>query len=204
MKMSLFVIGCVASGFILGLRGTASGWAVDAGLLDAAIFLILLVLVFAVGLELGARGDAWQRIRSLGTRLLALPVVSALGSLVGVATMAHIVWGYPLRQACALGSAFGWYSLSGPLMTALAGPEVGAVAFLADVLRELTALVMIPLVVRFVGSAEAVALGGATTMDTTLPILAQTTDGEATPLAFAHGAMLALVVPVLIPLWFSF
>jgi len=204
MKISLFIIGCVASGFLAGLSGNLFGWEVPTRLLDLTILVILVVLVFAVGLDLGARGDAWGRIGSLGPRLLAIPVVSALGSLGGVASVAAFVWRYPVRQACALGSAFGWYSLSGPLLTALAGPEVGAVAFLSDVMRELTALVMIPLVARFVGSPEAVALGGATTMDTTLPVLARATDGEATPLAFAHGVVLAVVAPVLIPFWFSF
>jgi len=199
MIMTLFVVGCVGLGFLTGLIAD-----IPVGALDAPILVVLLVLVFGVGLDLGARGDAWQRIRSLGARLLFLPVVSAVGSLVGVALMAAYVWGYPVRQACALGSAFGWYSLSGPFLTHLAGPEVGAVAFLSDVLRELTALVMIPLVARYVGSAEAVALGGATSMDTTLPLLAEATNGEATPLAFAHGVILALVVPVLIPFWFSF
>lgn len=203
MKISLFVIGCVASGFLIGLGGDVAGWMVPNGLLDRTILAILLVLVFVVGLDLGARGDAWRRIRSLGPRLLAVPVVSAAGSLGGVALVAGLVWGYPVRQACALGSAFGWYSLSGPVITALAGPDVGALAFLSDVLREVTALVMIPIVARFVGSAEAVALGGATSMDTTLPLLARVTDGEATPLAFAHGVILALAAPVLIPMWFS-
>jgi uncharacterized membrane protein YbjE (DUF340 family) len=204
VKMSLFVVACVSSGFLIGLVGRLAGWTIPKGHLDGVILGILLVLLFAVGLDLGARGNAWGRVRSLGARLLAVPVVSAAGSLGGVAFVAAFAWGYPARQACALGSAFGWYSFSGPVLTALAGPEIGAVAFLSDVLRELTALAAIPIVARLVGTAEAVALGGATSMDTTLPVLARVRNGEATPLAFAHGLILALVVPVLLPFWFSF
>ena len=197
--MTFYVIVCIAAGFLVGLAHV-----VPTDHLDAAILTVLLMLVFGVGLDLGARGDSWRRVRALGSRLWAVPVVSAVGSLAGAAFTAGVIWGYPWREACAFGSAFGWYSLSGPVLSHLAGPEVGGVAFLSDVVRELTALVMIPTVARLLGPSEAVALGGATTMDTTLPILAQATDGDATALAFAHGVVLALIVPVLLPLWFSF
>ena len=196
--MTWYVLICVAAGVLAGI---ALGEPVEH--VDTAIMAILFLLVFGVGLDLGSRGDAWRQVSSLGPRLIAVPVVSALGSLTGVALAAAFVWGYPWRVACALGSAFGWYSLSGPLLTHLAGPDVGALAFLSDVLRELTAFLVIPLVARHVGHAEAVALGGATSMDTTLPLLAEVSEGKATPLAFAHGLVIGLFVPVLLPLWFS-
>lgn len=196
--MTWFVLLCVAFGVAVGLTGI-----LPTTHLDTAIMAILFLLVFGVGLDFGARGDAWKQVRSLGPRIIAVPLASAIGSITGVALVASLVWDYPWRIACALGSAFGWYSLSGPLLTHLAGPEIGALAFLSDVTRELTALALIPFVARYIGNAEAVALGGATSMDTTLPLLARASDGRATPLAFAHGFLIGLLVPVLIPLWFS-
>ncbi len=196
--MTWYVLISVAAGVLVGML---LGEPVEH--VDTAIMAILFLLVFGVGLDLGARGDAWRRVTSLGPRLIAVPVVSALGSLTGVALAAAFMWDYPWRVACALGSAFGWYSLSGPLLTHLAGPDVGALAFLSDVLRELTALLAIPLVARRIGHAEAVALGGATSMDTTLPLLSEASNGTATPLAFAHGMVIGLFVPVLLPFWFS-
>ena len=196
--MTAYIVSCVVAGFLVGLTGI-----IPTVGLDRAILVLLLVLVFGVGLDVGARGHGWDTIRALGPRLLAVPVASALGSMLAIAMVAGFAWGYPWREAFAFGSAFGWYTLSGPLMTHFAGAEAGALAFLSDVIRELTAVVCIPLVARFIGQAEAVALGGATTMDTTFPILAEATDGRATPLAFAHGMILALLAPLLIPLWFS-
>ena len=196
--MTWFVLLCVAIGVAVGLTGI-----LPTTHLDTVIMAILFLLVFAVGLDLGARGDAWKQVRSLGPRLIAVPFASAVGSITGVALMSTYVWDYPWRIACALGSAFGWYSLSGPLLTHLAGPDIGALAFLSDVMCEFAALVLIPYGARYSGNAEAVALGGATSMDTTLPLIARASDGRATPLAFAHGLLIGLLVPVLIPLWFS-
>jgi uncharacterized membrane protein YbjE (DUF340 family) len=196
--VTLFVVVCVCSGLAAGFLSH-----VFIPFLDDAILAVLVILVFGVGLDIGARGDAWTKVRSLGPKLLAIPVLSALGSLTGVALTASLVWGHTPRHALALGSAFGWYSLSGPLLTRLASPEIGAIAFLSDATRELTAFLFIPLVARRIGFSEAVALGGATSMDTTLPLISQSTGGEAAPLAFVHGMVLGLVVPILLPFWFS-
>jgi uncharacterized membrane protein YbjE (DUF340 family) len=196
--MTWYVVLCVTAGIAVGLADV-----VTVTYLDAAIMGLLFLLVFGVGLDIGARGDSWIRLRRLGPRLVAVPVASIIGSLCGVALVSSLVWGLPWRVSCALGSAFGWYSLSGPLLTHFAGPDIGAIAFLSDVIRELTALLMIPFVARNIGGPEAVALGGATSMDTTLPLISQVTEGSAAPLAFAHGMLVGLVVPVLIPFWFS-
>ncbi|HPU84417.1 MAG TPA: lysine exporter LysO family protein [Candidatus Latescibacteria bacterium] len=197
--MTVFVLLFVSAGVLVGLFG---GGAISG--LDTAIVVLLVVLVFGVGLDLGVRGDAISRVRSLGFQAISIPVISCVGSLTGVGLVASAVWGHPLRDAFALGSAFGWYSLSGPLLTHLGGPELGALGFLSDVLRELLAFLLIPVVAGRIGFAEAVALGGATSMDTTLPLIARMTDGEAAPLAFAHGMVVGLIAPVLIPFWFRF
>ena len=44
----------------------------------------------------------------------------------------------------ALASGFGWYSLSGILMTEAYGPVMGSAAFFNDLLRELAAVLLIP------------------------------------------------------------
>jgi len=199
VNVTVFVLLCVSSGVLVGLFGR---WVIPG--VDTAIVALLVVLVFGVGLDLGVRGDALSRVRSLGIRAIVIPVISCVGSLTGVALVASAVWGHPLRDAFALGSAFGWYSLSGPMLTHLGGAELGALGFLSDVLRELLAFLLIPVVAGRIGFAEAVALGGATSMDTTLPLIARTTNGEAAPLAFAHGMVVGLIAPVLIPFWFRF
>jgi len=48
---------------------------------------------------------------------------------------------------------------------------------LADVVRELRALVLIPVLVTYTGKLVAIAPGGATTMDSTLPLITWITLG---------------------------
>jgi uncharacterized membrane protein YbjE (DUF340 family) len=78
--------------------------------------------------------------------------------------------------------------------------ELGALAFLVNLLRELLAFVLIPLVASHLGNIPAIAPGGATTMDTTLPLIAEVTDSEGVVAALISGAVLSALVPVLIPL----
>lgn len=70
----------------------------------------------------------------------------------------------------ALSSGFGWYSLSGILLTDAFGPVLGSVGFFNDLAREIAAIMLIPLLINR-HRAAALGLGGATTMDFTLPVL---------------------------------
>lgn len=88
---------------------------------------------------------------------------------VAAAVLAGLLLAMPLKEAVAVGAGFGWYSLSGVLIAATHSVELGATAFLANVARELMAFLLIPLLVSRVGKLAAIAPGGATTMDSTLP-----------------------------------
>ncbi|MFZ5648571.1 MAG: lysine exporter LysO family protein [Bacillota bacterium] len=106
----------------------------------------------------------------------------------------------PLKEASAVGAGFGWYSLSGVILSQIYSVEAGALAFLTNVMREIIAFVLIPVLAARIGSLAAVAPGGATTMDTTLPLIARSTDADTTVIAFVNGATLSAMVPVLVPL----
>jgi uncharacterized membrane protein YbjE (DUF340 family) len=100
--------------------------------------------------------------------------------------------------AGALGSGF--YSVSGPLITELSGPDAGAVVLLGNLLRESIAMCIIGLLPSFrIGPEAAIALGGATSMDSTLPFLSRTYGGQATLRAIGVGFVLSLAVPVMVP-----
>ena len=108
--------------------------------------------------------------------------------------------GLPPNEAAAVGAGFGWYSLSGALLAQIYNAPTGALAFLSNVLRELMAVVAMPILATRLPPAAAMAPGGATTMDTTLPIIARSMGSEAALLAFASGAALTILVPVLVPI----
>jgi len=79
----------------------------------------------------------------------------------------------------AVGSGFAYYSLSSILITQLKEPfwgvqlatELGTIALMANIMREIMALLGAPLFVKYFGRLSPICAGGATTMDTTLPII---------------------------------
>lgn len=102
----------------------------------------------------------------------------------------------PLKTSLAMASGFGWYSLSGILLTESFGPVVGSAAFFNDLARELIAIMLIPGLVRR-SRSTALGLCGATSMDFTLPVLQRSGGLEMVPAAIVHGFILSLLVPIL-------
>ncbi len=102
----------------------------------------------------------------------------------------------PLKTSPAMASGFGWYSLSGILLTESFGPVIGSAAFFNDLARELIAIMLIPGSVRR-SRSTALGLCGATSMDFTLPVLQRSGGLEMVPAAIVHGFILSLLVPIL-------
>ncbi|HIH9586448.1 TPA: lysine exporter LysO family protein, partial [Klebsiella pneumoniae] len=107
------------------------------------------------------------------------------------------ILGLPLKTGLAMASGFGWYSLSGILLTESFGPVIGSAAFFNDLCRELLAIMLIPGLIRR-SRSTALGLCGATSMDFTLPVLQRSGGVEIVPAAIVHGFLLSLLVPILI------
>ena len=71
-----------------------------------------------------------------------------------------------------------------------------------ELVRELVALVMIPLIIH---SRPSVAIGyaGATAMDFTLPVIQSTGGVRCVPIAIVSGFILSLLVPILMLVFVS-
>lgn len=179
--------------------GAAALWPAQSGwpsIADAAWWSVLTLCVL-IGVDLGS-GDLRARLREAGPRLLRVPAAVVVGSLAGGAVAG--VWLGPVAPAAAAG--FGWYSLAGPLVMQSMGAEAGAVAFLANLMRELVALLVIPLVVtrRPAGPALGAAVAGAPAMDTALPFLARYGGGDTALIGLVSGAVVSVLAPVLVTL----
>lgn len=173
------------------------------GHLDMLTTSALCLMLVGIGIDLGSQKEAWSRLRSMGWRIMLVPILVAAGSL-GGAVVAGLFLGMPLREASAVGAGFGWYSLSGVLLSKIYSVEAGALAFLTNVMREIISFIIIPLLAARIGRLAAVAPGGATTMDTTLPLIARTTDADTTVIALVNGTTLSAMVPLLVPLLINF
>ncbi len=77
---------------------------------------------------------------------------------------------------------------------------LGAIGFLTNVIRELLAFVLIPVLAARLDPLTAIAPAGATAMDTTLPLIQRAAGSTTAIIAFVSGTVLSSAVPVLIPL----
>ncbi len=194
MSIKIFasvILGALAGFFIVPVEIAGSlGMIADIG---------LMVLLFFVGIDIGKQKDILDTIKNMGMRILLVPLFVIIGSVVG-GMLAGIVLSIPINEAGALGSGLGWYTLSATILSREGFITLSALAFLSNVFREVIGLVIIPFIAKKLGYLEAVAVGGATSMDTSLPVIASSTDGETAIIAFVSGVICTSSVPIILPI----
>ncbi|HEY4468069.1 MAG TPA: lysine exporter LysO family protein [Klebsiella sp.] len=186
---SLQLCGVVLVGFLIGLSGLSFLHHAT----EASEY-TLIFLLFLIGIQLRNNGMTLRQI-VLNRRGMIVAVVVMVSSLLGGVINAFIL-DLPLKTGLAMASGFGWYSLSGILLTESYGPVIGSAAFFNDLARELLAIMLIPGLVRR-SRSTALGLCGATSMDFTLPVLQRSGGVEIVPAAIVHGFILSLLVPIL-------
>lgn len=199
MKSSLIILSFFALGLLLGVfRMLPQQW------VDSSItFYVLCLLMFSVGLSLGHDKDSVRKFRSLSPRLLLLPAMTVLGTFLGVTAVSVLIKGRTFSELLAVSSGFGYYSLSSVLITQYKGVELGAISLLANIIREVITLLFAPWMVRFFGPLAPVSAGGATTMDTTFPVIIKNSGKEFSILSIYHGFITDLSVPFLVTFFCS-
>ncbi|KDR93753.1 Membrane protein of unknown function [Peptoclostridium litorale DSM 5388] len=170
--------------------------------LDSMATISLDILLLLVGIEVGSNKNIINDIKSSGRASLIVPLSIVAGSLMG-GLSAGIIFGIPSNISLSIASGFGWYSLSGIMLTNLADAQVGTIAFLTNVLREVTAVVSIPFIAKYLGHYCAIAPAGATSMDTTLPLISRSTSPGVVIVSFVNGVILSSLVPLLVSFFYS-
>jgi len=176
--------------------GLIAGLVLPIGLdwVDTASEWILFVLLFFIGIQLRNSGLTLRQIL-LNKHGMVIAITIIVTSMLGGVIAAYIL-DIPLFKALAMSSGFGWYSLAGILMGDAFGPVYGGASFMLELLRELVALVLIPVLIRSY-PCTSIGYAGATAMDFTLPVI-QTTGGvRCVPIAIVSGFILSLLVPIL-------
>ena len=199
MKGSLVIIGFFIAGVICGYTGLISA---DIAQSDIS-FYALCALLISVGFSVGNDPTTWQRFKALNPRLAWLPVMTILGTLAGSMVVSLLLPHRSIADCLATGSGFAYYSLSSILITQYKGAELGTVALLANIAREIITLIGAPLMVRWFGTLSPISAGGATTMDTTLPIITRTCGQQFVVLSLFHGFCVDFSVPFLVTLFCS-
>lgn len=161
------------------------------------IHLGLYLLLFLVGLDMGRQEGMLENIRQAGLGVLLVPVAVMVGTF-AVTALAGLFLPLGPKDCVAASAGFGWYSLA-PTLLAPYSLSVSATAFLSNIMHELFSIVLVPIVAHRLGYIEAVALPGATAMDTVLPVVVSATDQRMAIYSFTSGLILSLSVPFLIP-----
>lgn len=166
--------------------------------LDLILMSALDVMIFIAGIEIGSNRGILKRICNVHSALLALaiPLAVACGSICGALLLGHIA-GLSAYDSLLVGGGLGWYSFSSVVISAMYSTEIGTVAFLANMMREISGFFLIPLLVR-VHKFLTLAPSGAATMDSGLPVVIKYTNLHVGMYSFINGLVLTLIVPVLI------
>ena len=166
LKEPLFLVGIVLLGLGLRLCTPLFGW-YDPSLVSYLLYGML----FFVGMSLVQKNISFKGILS-DKAVLLLPLITVVGSYLG-ALLTPLVTPYTIKEGLGMVSGFGWYSLSGILISDLGYPVLGSVSFLVNLLRESFAFFLIPLLGRLGRRYyyPAVCTAGATSMDVTLVLL---------------------------------
>ncbi len=195
LKTPFIMIGTVVVGFLIGFFTPIFDW-FSSEMINPVLYLLL----FVVGMQMVQNEvNLFPLLKS--PMMLLLPLSTILGTYLGALAI-PLVTSYTLREGFALVSGFGWYSLSGVLISGMGMPHLGAVSFLSNLFRETLSFILIPLLATFSHfTYSAVSIAGATSMDVTLPLLKKSLGETIVPLAITHGVLMTLVAPLLIPLW---
>ncbi|MCI7140354.1 lysine exporter LysO family protein [Alistipes sp.] len=204
MKENLLLFACFFAGILLGNLDAVPQLIITPQLPS----LLLMLLVLQVGLGFGADAGLRDTIRSLRPSMVLLPLFTICGTLLFAALGALVPGSRSLTECLAVGSGFGYYSLSSVLIADLYVPHLGpqaaaelaAVALLANVIREMCTLFGLPLFARWCGRLAPISAAGINSMDVCLPgIVRYVADGfRLVPMAILHGLVLEVSVPILI------
>lgn len=194
MKGSLVITAFFAVGVACGLLHIIP----DGFINGRTSFYVLCALMFSVGMSIGCDSATLRSFRQLNPRLALLPFVTIAGTLAGAMASSVVLPHRELSDCLAVGSGMGYYSLSSIFITEYRGAELGTVALLANIFRELAALLLAPFLARRFGKLAPISVGGATTMDTTLPVITRSVCPEYVVVSVFHGFVTDFSVPFLV------
>lgn len=200
MKDSLLIVLC----FIVGLLVAFFKWMPDFLLETDYSSYVLYVLMFIVGVTIGSDSESLKVLKSVNIKILFIPLTVIVGSLLATALFSFFVSDITVREAMAVGAGFGYYSLSSILINEMHSETLGTIALLANVIREILTLLFAPAMVMVFGKLAPVTAGGATAMDTTLPIITRASGSEYGLMAVFSGVVLTILVPFLVSFILSF
>jgi uncharacterized membrane protein YbjE (DUF340 family) len=200
MKNSLIILSFFVAGILLGISKKLPDLFIQTDFSMYALY----ILMFLVGISIGADRSSWIVLRTMKIKIFLIPAGIIFGTLAGTAITSFFLPGLKLKEILAVGAGFGYYSLSSLFITRLSGESLGVTALLSNIFREIVTLVATPLLVQNFGKLAGIASGGATSMDTTLPVITRYSGKEWSIVSVFSGVILTFLVPFLITIILKF
>ena len=195
MRLVLAVVTIFSIGLGVGTMLYLTNLAIE--VLVKLIELLLYILIASIGISIATEVSSVKEAVDSMEMSVRLIIATVLGSVIGGVIAASILHSNVVEYlAVALG--MGWYTFTGSYLATI-DSYLGLLGFTANMLREIITYILYPVLSRRY-AIEAISIGGATTMDTTLPIIARFTDSRTSLTAFIHGLILTLIIPVVLPI----
>ena len=182
MKNNLIVILCFTAGIFCG---TFANTTISTYCEKLPQFL-LYALVIQVGLNLGANAELGKMVKDIRFSSLLLPFFTIIGTLVFSAAASLLLTSWNIYDCMAVGSGFAYYSLSSILITQFKeasiglqlATELGTIALLSNIFREMMALLGTPLLCKYFGKLAPISAAGVNSMDVVLPMITRYSDKD--------------------------
>lgn len=194
MKGSLIILAFFVVGVFVGFKGI-----IPAELLkEEWNTYVLYALMLLVGVTIGYDRELLVSLRKVNLSIVLVPLATIVGTLIGTFIISFFIRDWNAAESMAVGSGFGYYSLSSIFITQYKGVTLGTIALMSNLMRELMALLMAPLARKWFGPLAPISVAGATSMDTALPIITQYSGKQYVLVAIIHGILIDLSVPFLV------
>lgn len=194
MKNSLIIVVFFAIGVMLGMLHILPKFLVENELSSYALYL----LIFLVGIDVGSDSSSWKMLKSHNFKLFLIPLTTIIGTLLGAGLISFAFHSLSIKDSLAVGAGFGYYSLSSIIISQMAGKTLGVIALLANITREIFTLLFTPILEKVFGKLAPIVSGGATSMDTTLPIISRYSGKNYSLISVFHGTVLTILVPIIV------
>ena len=196
--IAIFIVGCVA--------GACYDIEFDIHNLSLCI---LYALMLQVGIGIGSNKSLRESLRHVSPKILLVPLATITGTLLFSSVASLLLSQWSVFDCMAVGSGFAYYSLSSILITQFKEPsigmqlatELGTIALLSNIIREMMALVGAPLIRRYFGKLAPISAAGVNSMDVLLPSITRCSGKEVMPIAICHGILVDLSVPFFVNLF---
>jgi len=196
--LAIFGIGCLAG----------AGFQPEANMHNWSLC-ILYALMLQVGIGIGSNRGLQQELKKLSPKMLLVPAATITGTLAFSAAASLLLSQWSVFDCMAVGSGFAYYSLSSILITQFKEPsiglqlatELGTIALLSNIIREMMSLVGAPLIRKYFGRLAPISAAGVNSMDVLLPSITRCSGKEVMPIAIFHGILIDLSVPFFVNLF---